>query len=110
VTVRRTAAWAALVVMVLGPAAGGQAQPLEIETPKKPQPQSVPSPDRDIRPMQPVIPTEPPAYMRSLSDETRSRRMGVAAWTTTNPPVGSLGAASPESRGSAGFGFAVEWF
>ena len=56
------------------------------------------------------MPVERPAYMRSLSDETRSRRMGAAAWTNTNPPVGSLGAANPESRGSAGFGFAVEWF
>ena len=108
---RRTAAWGAMVLMVLSSPSGGLGQPLEIETPKKPPPQSVPSPDRDIRPLQPpVVPIEPPAYMRSLSDETRTRRMGAAAWTTSNPPVGSLGAASPESRGSAGFGFAVEWF
>jgi hypothetical protein len=56
------------------------------------------------------MPVERPEYMRSLSDETRSRRMGAAAWTNTNPSVGSLGAANPESRGSAGFGFAMEWF
>jgi hypothetical protein len=101
-----------VVAVLLGPIPVALGQPLELKTPSKPdQAPGVPeSSDRDVRPLQPAVPVAPPAYMRSLSDETRSRRMGAAAWTTSNPPGGSLGASSPESRGSAGFGFAVEWF
>lgn len=101
-----------VVAALCGPIPAAFAQPLELGTPSKPDraPGGPPSPDRDLRPLQPAVPLPPPAYMRSLSDETRSRRMGAAAWTTSNPPVGSLGAASPESRGAVGLGFAVEWF
>ena len=98
------------MAVLFGGAPGAFSQPLELKSPPKPS-KAPPSPDRDLRPSQPPVPMDP-AYVPklSLSDEGRSRKMGAAAWTTSNPPVGSLGAASPESRGSVGFGFAVEWF
>jgi len=104
--------WIVLLATLLGPTCAAMGQPIDLGPPTRPDkaPSPSPSPDRDPQSLQPVMPVERPAYMRSLSDETRSRRMGAAAWTNTNPPVGSLGAANPESRGSAGFGFAVEWF
>ena len=97
---------------LLGPPLIAIGQPIDLGLPSKPDkaPSPAPSPDRDPQALQPVMPVERPVYMRSLSDENRSRRMGAAAWTTSNPPVGSRGAANPESSGSAGFGFAVEWF
>ena len=104
--------WIVLLATLLGPTSAAMGQPIDLGPPTRPDkaPSPSPSPDRDPQSLQPVMPVQPPAYMRSLSDETRSRRMGAAAWTNTNHPVGSLGAANPESRGSAGFGFAVEWF
>jgi hypothetical protein len=104
--------WIVMLLTLLGPATAAIGQPLDLGPPTKPDkaPHPTSPPDRDPQSLQPVMPVERPAYMRSLSDETRSRRMGAAAWTNTNPSVGSLGAANPESRGSAGFGFAVEWF
>ena len=101
--------WIVMFAALLGPTPVAVGQPIDLGLPSKPDkaPSPAPSPDRDPQALQPVMPVAPPAYVRSLSDENRSRRMGAAAWTTSNPPVGSLGAANPESRGSAGFGFAV---
>ena len=88
------------------------AQPLELKapptTPEKPR---EPRPlERDIRPMQPAVPHDP-AFVPGLSGKTDSgTQYGVSGWTAPNPPVGSRGAADPESSGLAGFGFSVEWF
>ncbi|HKZ05131.1 MAG TPA: hypothetical protein VJU81_06635 [Methylomirabilota bacterium] len=97
---------------LLGAAPAALAQPLELKTPP-PESEKTGPPrplERDIRPMQPPVPQEP-AYVPGLSGETeRGTRYGVSGWTAPNPPVGSRGAATPESSGSAGFGFSVEWF
>ena len=88
------------------------AQPLDLKapppTPEKPR---EPRPlERDIRPMQPAVPHDP-AFIPGLSGETdHGTKYGVSGWTAPNPPVGSRGAANPESSGAAGFGFSVEWF
>jgi hypothetical protein len=100
------------LVALLGAAPAALAQPLELGAPPvKPEEATPPrSLERDIRPMQPPVPHEP-AYVPGLSGETQhGTRYGVSGWTAPNPPVGSRGAASPESSGSAGFGFSVEWF
>jgi hypothetical protein len=100
------------IVTLLGAAPAAFPQPLELKAPpsapeKAPPPRSL---ERDIRPMQPPVPQEP-AYVPGLSGETEhGTRYGVSGWTAPNPPVGSRGAANPESSGSAGFGFSVEWF
>jgi hypothetical protein len=99
-----------LIVLRFAPAA--LAQPLELKTPPPaPEKENVPrSLERDIRPMQPAVPQKP-GYIPGLSGETDSgTRYGASGWTAPNPPVGSRGAADPESSGSAGFGFSVEWF
>jgi hypothetical protein len=100
------------LVALLGAAPATFAQPLELEAPpmkpeKAPPPRSL---ERDIRPDQPPVPHQP-AYVPGLSGETEhGTRYGASGWTAPNPPVGSRGAANPESSGSAGFGFSVEWF
>jgi hypothetical protein len=109
---KRWIAGRALALVLTATTATAIAQPLELKTPapesEKPSP---PRPlERDIRPMQPPVPQQP-AYVPGLSDETDSgTRYGLSGWTAPNPPVGSRGAANPESSGAAGFGFSVEWF
>jgi hypothetical protein len=102
----------ALALAIVSSAAIAVAQPLELKTPA-PEPDKTTPPrplERDIRPMQPPVPQQP-AYVPGLSDETDSgTRYGLSGWTAPNPPVGSRGAANPESSGAAGFGFSVEWF
>ena len=108
----RLLACALALASLLGAVPAAIAQPLELKTPPStPENRNVPrSLERDIRPTQPPVPHEP-AYVPGLSGKTKSgARYGAAGWTAPNPPVGSRGAADPESSGSAGFGFSVEWF
>ena len=100
------------IASLLAGAAMAFAQPLDLKaplpTPEKPR---EPRPlERDIRPMQPAVPHDP-GFIPGLSGETQhGTKYGASGWTAANPPVGSPRAASPESSGSAGFGFSVEWF
>ena len=88
---------------------GVMAQPLETTTPpakREPPPPAIP--DRDLRPTPPPVP-HTPGFLSPLTRNTRNGRVGIAGWTAPNPPVGSRGAADPESSGVFGFGLAAEW-
>jgi hypothetical protein len=98
------------VVALLAGAPAALAQPLELKAPPS-SPRSRRRPGRSSAIFARCSPPHEPAYVPGLSGETdHGTRYGVSGWTAPNPPVGSRGAANPESSGSAGFGFPVEWF
>ena len=94
---------------VLTIAPGAMAQSLETTTPPAKRESPPPAiPDRDLRPTPPPVP-HTPGFLSPLTRTTKNGRVGVAGWTAPNPPVGSRGAADPESSGVFGFGLAAEW-
>ena len=98
-----------ILAAILGPVPAALAQPLEMKNPPSKQERPVRTlPDQDLRPSQPAVPHKP-GFIPGLSKPTRSGRIGAAGWTAPSVPSGARGAADPESSGTAGFGFAVEW-
>lgn len=89
-------------------APGVMAQPLEATTSKAKREPPPATPDRDLRPTPPPVPYAP-GFLTPLTRTTKNGRVGIAGWTAPNPPVGSRGAADPESSGVFGFGLAAEW-
>jgi len=95
--------------MLLLPA-GVLAQGLDLRTPPEHQDaraQTRPA-DRDLYPYRPSVP-HAPAFLTPFSKRTETGRAGVAGWTAPNTPVGSRGAADPDSSGWLGLGFALQW-
>jgi hypothetical protein len=87
------------------------AQRLDVQTPpaERPRGRVQPRPPvHDLYPDRPPVP-HAPAFLPPFAKQTETGRAGVAAWTAPNRPVGSQGAADPESAGWLGFGFALEW-
>ena len=94
-------------VLVFAP--GAMAEPLQATTPPAKRETPPPAiPDRDLRPTPPPVPYTP-GFVTPLTRTTKNGRVGIAGWTAPNPPVGSRGAADPESSGVFGFGLAAEW-
>src|SRR5438552_17682567 len=89
---------------------------------KAPSPQRATLPSLQYEATQPIDDNYPlgsvrilydPAFFRQFSDPvetpTSTGRMGVAGWTTPNPPLGGSGGGFREVNGWLGFGLAVSW-
>jgi len=87
--------------------AGAQPRGLELFSPDRPGAQGA-APVRDLYPSRTPVP-DTPGFVAPLSKQTETGQAGIAGWTTPNRPVGSRGAADPDSPGWLGFGFAAQW-
>jgi hypothetical protein len=123
VSVARTVI-ALLVVSLLAWAGSAAAQPVEITAPtpptRPPEPIVIPPGDHeqatrpsdaDYYPKPPMVRYDP-AFIGPMSNKTENPRttgrIGIAGWTSQNPPVGSM-QNWQEDNGVFAFGFAVEW-
>jgi len=87
----------------------GAAQSMDLKTTPPSRERVAPSvPDRDLHPQRPALPGCP-NLCAPVPKNTKSGRAAVAAWSASDPPVGSRVGGDHDNPGWPGVGFAIEW-